>query len=249
MLALSPDLTYVRFVKSGPNSYDVARDAGVSRTVVSLVVNGKADRYGIARETQECVRAAVRKTGYTPNMIIRDMFLKRRELIGVGGTADMVSVTEAIKPALTAAGLRLQVAPLAAEPAAALTQVTALMRAGMAALIVPPVPVPAPVPAPAPAPAPQPAPAPTPPPTPAPVPQPQPPAPDPYVPSPAPSPEPEPIEPTPDPPPADQPGVVPEPPAPNEDGPTPPPEPAPAPEPEPIEPTPQPSPPPPAPEP
>ncbi|MBA4389151.1 MAG: hypothetical protein C0404_14355, partial [Verrucomicrobia bacterium] len=60
------------------NSYEVARRANVSRTVVSKVVNGSADKYRISRETQERVRAAIRDTGYTPDMIIRDMFLKRR---------------------------------------------------------------------------------------------------------------------------------------------------------------------------
>ena len=48
---------------SPPNNYDVARTAGVSRTVVSLVLNGKADRYGIARKTQDRVRAVIRQTG------------------------------------------------------------------------------------------------------------------------------------------------------------------------------------------
>ena len=40
------------------NSYDVARAAKVSRAVVSAVVNGKADRYGISAKTQERVREA-----------------------------------------------------------------------------------------------------------------------------------------------------------------------------------------------
>jgi DNA-binding LacI/PurR family transcriptional regulator len=34
-----------------PNSYDVARLARVSRPVVSAIVNGNADKCGIARQT------------------------------------------------------------------------------------------------------------------------------------------------------------------------------------------------------
>ena len=101
------------------NSYDVARAAGVSRTVVSLVINGRADKYGIARKTREKVLAAVSQLGYTPNMIIRDMFLKRREVIGIGGdtaTPDTATLTNVIKPALTAAGLRLEVGTMADDP-------------------------------------------------------------------------------------------------------------------------------------
>jgi len=43
----------------------VARAAKVSRTVVSLVLNGRADKYGIARKTQDRVRAVIRQTGYS----------------------------------------------------------------------------------------------------------------------------------------------------------------------------------------
>lgn len=49
-------------------SFQMAAMAGVSRSVVSKVVNGSAARYGIAAKTQERVRAAIRQTGYTPNM-------------------------------------------------------------------------------------------------------------------------------------------------------------------------------------
>jgi len=43
--------------------------------VVSLVLNGRADRYGISKKTQEKVRAAIRQAGYTPNLAIRNLFL------------------------------------------------------------------------------------------------------------------------------------------------------------------------------
>lgn len=43
---------------------DVARRANVSPTLVSLVLNNKADRYGIKRETQEFVMEMARRMGY-----------------------------------------------------------------------------------------------------------------------------------------------------------------------------------------
>lgn len=214
------------------NIYDVARAAGTSKTVVSLVINGKADKYRIARETQERVRAAVRQTGYTPNMTLRNMFLKRSELIGIAGASDPVSLSTVVAPALAAAGYQVQTATLSSDPAAALTQVTELLRGGMATLIVPAVPAPIPVPAPQPAPQPAPAPEPEPSPDPQPTPSPEPaPAPEPITPQPEPSPEPAPSpepEPSPEPTPAPEPAPAPAP------APEPAPVPEPAPEPEPI---------------
>ena len=122
------------------NSYDVARAAGVSRTVVSLVVNGKADKYGIAKETQERVRAVVRQTGYVPNMFIRDMFLKRREVLGVGAdgkTPAPTHMSEALQAPLAAAGYQVQVSSLAADPAVALQQINDIIKAGKVAIIGP----------------------------------------------------------------------------------------------------------------
>ena len=66
------------------NSYDVGRAAGVSRTAVSLVINGHADRYGIAKATQARVLSAVQALGYTPNMTLRNICLNNRELIAAG---------------------------------------------------------------------------------------------------------------------------------------------------------------------
>ena len=233
------------------NAYDVAKQAGVSTAVVSQVLHGSADKYRIARKTQDRVRAVIRQTGYVPNLFIRDLFLKRREIIGVGAdgkTPPPAQVSAVVTPSLTQAGYRLQVATLAPDPATAFRQVTGLLNSGMVALIGPaPAPIPAPIPAPAPVPTPTPVPAPTPipPPSPAPVPQPQP------TPVPAPEPEPEPTpppEPVPEPSPVPQPEPVPAPPppepTPEPEPPPAPPEPAPAPPPEPaIEPTPPPPPP------
>jgi len=251
-------------MKTRPNSYDVARAAGVSRSVVSMVLNGSADKYRISKATQERVRAAISQYGYTPNMSVRDMFMKRRKAIEVGGAADDVaSLKAAVEPALSAAGYQFQTVTLSTEPDTALAQVTAVLNSGKVILLQPslqpspdpiPEPEPAPIvnPTPTPAPTPIPIPAPTPTPTPEPSPEPEPapePAPTPEpspepVPAPEPAPEPEPIvepvEPTPEPTPTPAPEPTPDPePAP---APAPTPEPAPVVEPvdtEPIEPQPE----------
>ena len=46
-------------MSSRPTAAAVAKATGVSRTVVSYVIHGKADRYGIAARTQERVRSAI----------------------------------------------------------------------------------------------------------------------------------------------------------------------------------------------
>jgi DNA-binding LacI/PurR family transcriptional regulator len=127
------------------NTYHIGRLAGVSRTVVSLVLNGKADKYRIARETQERVRKAAMETGYTPNMAIRNLFLKRREAIG-GAWAD--SVADTVKGAIASAGLPLKSVVLSNEPTEALAQIADAVRSGMAILVLPMAPAPTSPPAP-----------------------------------------------------------------------------------------------------
>jgi len=61
--------------------HDVAREAGVSQTTVSLVVNDAAGS-GIPFSTQERVRAAIEKVGYRTNRLARAMRLNRTETLG-----------------------------------------------------------------------------------------------------------------------------------------------------------------------
>ena len=135
-----PLLTYVSNMNKQPNSYYIGRLAGVSRTVVSLVLNGKADKYRIARETQERVRKAAMETGYTPNMAIRNLFLKRREAISVVAWTD--SIADTVKGAIATVGLPLQSTVLSGEPTEALAQMADAVRSGMAILVVPMAPAP-----------------------------------------------------------------------------------------------------------
>ena len=61
---------------------DVADLAGVSRSTVSLVLNGRADG-NISRTKQEAVREAARQLQYTPNAVALSLRSKRTETIGV----------------------------------------------------------------------------------------------------------------------------------------------------------------------
>lgn len=61
---------------------DVADLAGVSRSAVSLVLNGRADG-NISRAKQEAVRDAALQLSYTPNAVALSLRSKRTETIGV----------------------------------------------------------------------------------------------------------------------------------------------------------------------
>lgn len=54
---------------------DVASAAGVDRSTVSFVINGKGDLHRISHSTQERVLATARQLGYRPNQIERDIAL------------------------------------------------------------------------------------------------------------------------------------------------------------------------------
>ncbi|WP_420176478.1 LacI family DNA-binding transcriptional regulator [Luteococcus sp. OSA5] len=66
----------------GVTSYDVAALAGVSRTAVSLVLNGRAEGV-ISAENQAAVRAAAEELGYRPNRIARSLRSAATHTIGV----------------------------------------------------------------------------------------------------------------------------------------------------------------------
>ena len=46
---------------------DLSKQLGYSKTLISMVLNGKADQYGISKKTQAIVVDAVSKLDYTPN--------------------------------------------------------------------------------------------------------------------------------------------------------------------------------------
>jgi DNA-binding LacI/PurR family transcriptional regulator len=69
---------------SRPTQHDVARAAGVSTAVVSLVINGRANgKIKISKATQERVWAAIRDQGYVPNHAARQLAGGHTNIIGV----------------------------------------------------------------------------------------------------------------------------------------------------------------------
>ena len=60
-------------IKSGVRIRDVAEAAGVSKTTVSLVANGLADKVGICLATCQRVEAVIRQLSYVPSSAARGM--------------------------------------------------------------------------------------------------------------------------------------------------------------------------------
>ena len=61
----------------------VARKLGVSKTLVSLVLNGKGDLHGISKKTQERVIRESRELNYQPNVIAKGLRTGRSNVIGL----------------------------------------------------------------------------------------------------------------------------------------------------------------------
>ncbi len=62
---------------------DIATKMGVSKTLVSMVLNGYGDKNGIKKETQEKVIAFTRELNYKPNQVARSLRLGRSNTIGL----------------------------------------------------------------------------------------------------------------------------------------------------------------------
>jgi DNA-binding LacI/PurR family transcriptional regulator len=88
-------------------SLDVARLAGVSKTAVSLVLNGWGGRHGLSVATQDRIRLASETLGYTPNHAARSLRRQRTNIISFL-TADLGNryVAEVMAAAETAAQAR-----------------------------------------------------------------------------------------------------------------------------------------------
>lgn len=62
---------------------DIANELNVSKTLVSMVINGKGDAYGISKKTQEKVLAKAGEMQYTPNVFARALRTGKSNLIGL----------------------------------------------------------------------------------------------------------------------------------------------------------------------
>ena len=56
-----------------PNIVDIAEKSGFSITTVSRVLNGKADKYRISKETQQIIQNAAEELNYVPNEFARNL--------------------------------------------------------------------------------------------------------------------------------------------------------------------------------
>lgn len=62
---------------------DVAKSLGVSKTLVSLVLNNRGDENGISQETQKKVKAKARELNYRPNLFARGLRMGKSNTIGL----------------------------------------------------------------------------------------------------------------------------------------------------------------------
>jgi len=67
---------------TGKTMQEIAREIGLSRTTVSLVLQGKGDDYRISKDTQELIHAHVVKSGYKPNFFAKALNRKKSDIIG-----------------------------------------------------------------------------------------------------------------------------------------------------------------------
>lgn len=62
---------------------DVAREAGISTSAVSFILNGRADEMRISEDLQKKVKIIAEKLGYTPNQIAVSLRTGQSKLIGL----------------------------------------------------------------------------------------------------------------------------------------------------------------------
>jgi LacI family transcriptional regulator len=62
---------------------DLSKQLGYSKTLISMVLNGKADQYGISKKTQAIVLDAVSKLDYTPNKFAKALRTGKSNFIGL----------------------------------------------------------------------------------------------------------------------------------------------------------------------
>ena len=62
---------------------DIAKSAGVSKSLVSLVMNDRGDSHGISKKTQKKVKAVADDLNYTPNTMARSLRTGKTDTIGL----------------------------------------------------------------------------------------------------------------------------------------------------------------------
>lgn len=62
---------------------DIAKSLGVSKTLVSMVINNKTEKYGISEKTRKRVEEKIAEMGFMPNKAARRLRTGKSHLIGV----------------------------------------------------------------------------------------------------------------------------------------------------------------------
>ncbi len=66
-----------------PSLAEIAKSLGVSKTLVSLVVNNKADEHGISQDTQQRVRDKISALNYKPDLLAQGFRTGKTKTIGL----------------------------------------------------------------------------------------------------------------------------------------------------------------------
>ena len=148
-------------MSSAVSIMEVAKAAGVSKTTVSRVINGKLHGFRIGLATQARVRSIASQMGYQPDPVARNVALGKgapprpsrppisssstptavvgRRQMGIVLAADSASPTLALlpemEPVLAAADYRLVMITVPADPAAASQRVNQLIQEGIIGLL------------------------------------------------------------------------------------------------------------------
>ena len=95
---------------SRPTIYDVAKSAGVSKSLVSLVLRGSTN---VSKESEAAVKTAIKKLNYQPNRAASDLAAKRTQLIAVliddYSNPWFIDLIQSLSDVLTPKGYRLSV--------------------------------------------------------------------------------------------------------------------------------------------
>ncbi len=143
-------------MSDGPSIKDVAEAAGVAKSTVSFVLNGKAAKYRISGDTQARILAIARQMDYHPNDAARNIALgnagvpapasevshdaaKPTRQIGLVLSAaspdSSLTLIPGLDPVFCAAGYRLTVITVPTDPAAARERLSSALADGIAGLL------------------------------------------------------------------------------------------------------------------
>ncbi|SKA23915.1 substrate-binding domain-containing protein [Consotaella salsifontis] len=121
---------------------EIARETGYSRTTVTLVLKGQADRYRISGRTREIIERYVAEHGYVINQTARNLKLRRSHVIGFVvpdlSNAFFARLMAALEVRCRAEGLVLVTTSTSEEPAIEQRALDNLVTRGVDGLVIAP---------------------------------------------------------------------------------------------------------------